>query len=146
MAPQIRTLSEELQRVAKSELNEVPERLEEDIVAIRKWISQVSHMKSRDDDQFIVSFLRGCKFSLEKAKNKIELFYTARTLTPEFFANRDVDDKTLQEIMENGFILPLPCDENKAEARVVLTRLGHFDPIKHNFLDVMKVSYLMADR
>lgn len=146
MAPQIRPLSEELQKIAIEELNEVPERIEEDIIAIRKWISQVSHMKARDDDQFIISFLRGCKFSLEKAKNKIELFYTARTLTPEFFANRDVNDKTLLEIIDQGFILPLPTDESKAEPRVVFTRLGHFDPIKHSFLDVMKVSYLMADR
>lgn len=146
MAPQIRLLSEELQKIALEELNEVPERLEDDIEAIRKWISQVSYMKSRDDDQFIVSFLRGCKFSLEKAKNKIELFYTARTLTPEFFANRDVNDKKLQEIIDHGFILPLPTDETKAEPRIVLTRLGHYDPAKHSFLDVMKVSYLMADR
>lgn len=146
MSLNIRPLSKELQKVALDELNEVPERLEEDIRVIRKWISQISHIKSRDDDQFIVCFLRGCKFSLEKAKQKIEQFYTARTLTPEFFANRDVNDKTLQEIMDNGFILPLPVDESSSEPRVILTRLGHFDPNKFTFLDVMKVSYLMADR
>ncbi len=146
MAPNIRPLSAELQKVALEELGEVPDRLEHDIVAIRKWIHQVLHMKSRDDDQFIVCFLRGCKFSLEKAKNKIEQFYTARTLTPEFFSKRDVNNKNLQDIMDKGFILPLPVDENSSEPRVVLTRLGHFDPDKFSFLDVMKVSYLMADR
>lgn len=142
----IRPLSDELQKVACEELNEVPERLKDDIETMRIWIKQNTHIKSRDDDQFIVSFLRGCKFSLEKAKKKIELFYTARTNTPEFFANRDVNDKTLQEIMEHGFILPLPADESKAEPRVILTRMGHFDPNKYSFLDVMKVSYLMGDR
>ena len=54
MVPQIRPLSEELQKIALEELNEVPERLEDDIEAIRKWIGQVSYMRSRDDDQFIV--------------------------------------------------------------------------------------------
>jgi hypothetical protein len=145
MALNIRPLSSELQQVAFEELNEVPERLREDIEAIRLWMSQNTNLKSRDDDQFIVSFLRGCKFSLEKAKKKIEMFYKARTETPEFFANRDVNDKTLQEIMDNGFILPLPVDERKTEPRVILTRLGHYDTSRFSFLEIMKVSYLMGD-
>lgn len=143
---EIRPLSEELQKVACDELNEVPERLADDIEAIRSWIKQNTHIKSRETDQFILTFLRGCKFSLEKAKKKIELFYTARTQTPEFFSNRDVNDKILQEIMDCGFILPLPVNEKIPEPKVILTRMGHFDPNKYNFVDVMKVSYLMADR
>ncbi|KAG5673221.1 hypothetical protein PVAND_003285 [Polypedilum vanderplanki] len=145
MALNIRPLSKELQQVAYDELNEVPERLAEDITAIRLWMSQNTNLKSRTDDQFIVSFLRGCKFSLEKAKKKIEMFYRARTETPEFFANRDVNDKKLQEIMDNGFILPLPVDESKIEPRVILTRLGHYDTNRFSFLEIMKVSYLMGD-
>lgn len=145
MALKIRPLSNELQQVACDELNEVPDRLAADVEMIRQWMTKNPNITSRDDDQFIVSFLRGCKFSLEKAKKKIELYYKSRTETPEFFANRDVTDNTLQEIMDNGFILPLPVDESKGEARVVLTRLGHYDTNRYSFYEIMKVSYLMGD-
>jgi CRAL/TRIO domain len=141
----VRKLSDELQKVACAELNEVPERIQGDVEALRSWLQQATHIKSRDDDQFLVTFLRGCKYSLEKAKKKIEMYYTARTITPEFFANRDPADKFLGEIIDLGLIMPLPVDESKSEPRVILTRLGGYDYGKYDFISVMKVTYLMAD-
>jgi len=141
----IRKLSDELQSVACEELNEVPERIPADIDALRVWLSQAPHIRSRDDDQFLVTFLRGCKYSLEKAKKKIELYYHARTNTPEFFSNRDPSDKFLQEIINLGLIMPLPVDETKSVPRIILTRLGGYDYNKYDFLSVMKVTYMMAD-
>ena len=141
----VRKLSSELQEIANRELNETPERIQGDIEALRSWIAQNSNLKSRDDDQFLISFLRGCKFSLEKAKKKIEMFYSARTLTPEFFANRDPCDKFLSEIIDLGLILPLPVDESKQVPRMILTRLGGYNYSKYDFISVMKVTYLMAD-
>jgi len=76
----IRKLSDELQSVACDELNEVPERIPADIDALRVWLSQCAHIRSRDDDQFLVAFLRGCKYSLEKAKKKSN-FITMRGRT-----------------------------------------------------------------
>lgn len=141
----VRKLSDELQKVACDELNEVPDRMQADVDALRSWLQQATHIKSRDDDQFLVTFLRGCKYSLEKAKKKIEMYYTARTITPEFFANRDPTDKFLGEIIDLGLIIPLPVDESKSEPRVILTRLGGYDYSKYDFISVMKVTYLMAD-
>lgn len=85
----IRTLPISLAKLAAEELNEVPERIFSDIEALRNWINQSPHLKSRMDDQFLVAFLRGCKYSLEKAKHKIDLFYTVRTHAPELIKNRD---------------------------------------------------------
>lgn len=145
MEPNIRKLSDELQQVAINELNEVPERIPGDIEALRSWLKQTPNLKSRSDDQFLVSFLRGCKYSLEKAKRKIEMYYTARTTTPEFFANRDPADRFLQEIINLGLIMPLPVDESLSQPRIILTRLGGNDFGKYDFLSIMKVTYLMAD-
>lgn len=141
----LRKLSDDLQKVAGDELHEVPERIQADVDALRSWLSQATHLKSRDDDQFLVTFLRGCKYSLEKAKKKIEMYYIARTGTPEFFSNRDTADKFIQEIINIGAIMPLPVDESKAEPRIILTRLGGYDYNKYDFISVMKVTYLMAD-
>jgi hypothetical protein len=102
MAPNIRPLSPELQERAKKELNEVPERLESDIAAIREWLKKQPHILANPDDQMIVAFLRGCKFSLERTKEKIDLYYTMRTALPEFFKGRDIKNSITREILELG--------------------------------------------
>lgn len=94
--PEIRTLTIGLAKLAADELNEEPERIQSDIDALRSWITRTPHLKSRTDDQFLVAFLRGCKYSLEKAKQKLDLFYTVRTHAPELIKNRDpMDDHSL---------------------------------------------------
>lgn len=42
-----RPLSKELQLQAEQELNEKPERVQEDIAHIREWISKQRHLKAR---------------------------------------------------------------------------------------------------
>mgnify|MGYP004600338673 CR=1 FL=1 len=93
---QIRALNAELQKVATEELNEVEARIPEDIEALRTWIQKQPHLKSRMDDQFLIAFLRGCKYSLEKAKSKLDHFYTIKTMMPELFANKKMDEKNLE--------------------------------------------------
>lgn len=72
----IRPLDPALQQKAIDELNEDPERIPQDLEAFRAWIKKSPHIKARDDDQFLVNFLRGCKYSLEKAKQKFDLYHT----------------------------------------------------------------------
>lgn len=45
-----------------------------------------------------MTFLRGCKFSLEKTKQKLDMYFTMRTAVPEFFANRDVTNQQLKDV------------------------------------------------
>jgi hypothetical protein len=52
------------------------------------------------DDQRIMTFLRGCKFSLEKVKRKLDMYFTMRTAVPEFFNDRDVTRPELKEILD----------------------------------------------
>lgn len=92
-----------LQKIAIEELNEVPERINDDIQALREWVQKQPHLKSRTSDQFLVAFLRGCKFSIEKAKKKLDKFYTLRHTLPEIYLNRSVDSKVM-EIIKTGYI------------------------------------------
>jgi len=50
------------------------------------------------DDQSLMTFLRGCKFSLEKCKRKLDMYFTMRAMVPEFFNNRDIRNPSLQKI------------------------------------------------
>lgn len=52
------------------------------------------------DDQRLKTFLRGCKFSLEKVKKKLDMYYTMRNAVPEFFANRDVSKPELKSLFD----------------------------------------------
>lgn len=59
----VRPLTSELAILAADELNETPVRLQSDLNALKEWIKQSPHLIVRTDDQFLVTFLRGCKFS-----------------------------------------------------------------------------------
>ncbi|XP_017488113.1 PREDICTED: alpha-tocopherol transfer protein-like isoform X1 [Rhagoletis zephyria] len=104
----IRPLSAELQKIAIEQLNEVPERVPQDIAALRDWIEKQPHLRARTDDQFLVNFLRGCKYSLEKAKSKIDHFYTIRTMVPHMFANNTMADPNHLLIVRSGCYVALP--------------------------------------
>jgi hypothetical protein len=54
------------------------------------------------DSQWLVTMLRACKFSAERAKTKMDMFYTLRTILPEFFMHRDPMRPELQRILKLG--------------------------------------------
>lgn len=56
------------------------------------------------DDQFLVSFLRGCKYSYEKSKEKLDMYFTVRSAIPEFFDDRDPSYNNLREAIRRGYI------------------------------------------
>lgn len=45
-----------------------------------------------------MTFLRGCKFSLEKCKQKLDMYFTMRAMCPEFFSNRDIRNPSFHDI------------------------------------------------
>lgn len=98
----VRPLSPALSALAEKDLNETPERLVSDLKLLKEWIKQSPHLRVRTDDQFLVTFLRGCKFSMEKAKQKFDLYHTVRTFMPEVMMNRDPLEERLQSIIRLG--------------------------------------------
>ena len=105
--PDIRPLCPALSKLAAEELNEKTERIQNDIDTLRDWIIKTPHLKARIDDQFLVTFLRGCKYSLERAKQKLDTFYTVRTLIPELIKNRDPMNERLQAMIRLGCVSKL---------------------------------------
>lgn len=137
----MRSISKSLQNKAIRDLNENPLTLESEIAALKKWICETPHLKARTDDQFLLTFLRGSKHDLEKAKAKIEMFYTCRSSMPEIMSNRDPLDPHLRKIIRLGVGLPLPLTEKPDSSRVLLIRPGVYDATQYNILDIMKVTF-----
>ncbi|KAK8734202.1 hypothetical protein OTU49_006058 [Cherax quadricarinatus] len=138
------TLSEELLQRAKEEINEVPERRADDIEHIRDWLKHQPHITARLDDWTILRFLRGCKFSLQRTKEKLDMFYTCKTLCPEWYKNRDPQDKKIRAILELGLVLPLPR-VNEHQRTIVLCRPGHRDPASTSINDMARTVFTIFD-
>lgn len=98
----IRPISAELKKIAKNELNEVTERIPEDVKALRAWLDTQPHLNPNLSDQLLVTFLRGCKYSLEKTKQKIDTFFTTKTATPHVLADRDATNSKILELIRLG--------------------------------------------
>ncbi|XP_050697202.1 alpha-tocopherol transfer protein-like isoform X5 [Eriocheir sinensis] len=138
------TLSPELLQRAKDEINEDPDRREADIEHIRDWLRHQPHINARMDDWTILRFLRGCKFSLERTKEKLDMFYTCKSLCPEWYKNRDPQDKKLRSILELGIVLPLPGFDQNGR-RVMMSRPGLLDLSYATMDDLTKAAIMLFD-
>ncbi|KAH8409985.1 hypothetical protein KR009_003612, partial [Drosophila setifemur] len=145
MPPRIRQLTPELQKAAIEQLHEDPSRLEADLLAFKTWIEQQPHLNARTDDQFLVAFLRGCKYSLERAKSKLDKYYTLRTKFPEYFNVTSTTTGTFREIHQTGAIIYLPTPLNGNGPRIGIWRMGLVPAEKYNILECMKVAQAMQE-
>lgn len=93
---QIKPLPEELQTFACKELGEIPERIPEDLQALKIWIQQQPHLHACTQDQFLIQFLRDSKYSLERTKERIDQFYRLRSKLPDLLSTHEVDKPVFQ--------------------------------------------------
>uniref|UniRef100_A0A1B0AU12 CRAL-TRIO domain-containing protein n=1 Tax=Glossina palpalis gambiensis TaxID=67801 RepID=A0A1B0AU12_9MUSC len=142
---QIRVLNEDLQRKAKEELNEVPTRIYEDLKALRKWIEEQAHLYANIDDQFLIAFLRGCKYSLEKAKKKIDSYYTLKSAFPTLCNVTNVDSARFREIFRLGLCLPLPDPLHDNGPRIFIMRGGLPTAERFTVEELMAVNHVLQD-
>ncbi|KAJ0181738.1 hypothetical protein K1T71_002460 [Dendrolimus kikuchii] len=138
----IRPLSPALAAKASAELNEDPRRVPDDIQHLKDWLAKQPHLKARTDDQWLLCFLRGCKFSLERTKEKLDLFYSLRSTAPEMYCIKHTDAK-FDEILSLGAIITLPKVAAPDAPRVTLIRAGQYDPDKYSIFDIMAVSNIL---
>jgi len=54
------------------------------------------------EDGVIVDYARGCKYSIEKIKNKLEKTLTMKQALPEFFKGWNPSLPELQAALKNG--------------------------------------------
>ncbi|XP_012259849.1 alpha-tocopherol transfer protein-like [Athalia rosae] len=112
------------------ELRSDPEMTRRDVISLREWLKKQPHLPQHIDDVRLERFLFGCKNSLERAKQLIDRYYSARTALPEFFAARDPLSNDIQECCKvvQYFLLPSLTSEGYRVTvlRIVDTRLEKF--------------------
>jgi hypothetical protein len=70
----------------------------EDAVIIKEWLETQPHLPEILDDVRIKYFLLRNKFSIEKTKQKIDMYYTVRSLIPDFFDNMNPKSSIMQDV------------------------------------------------
>lgn len=128
----------------RTELNEDVSTRDSDLMHIKEWLARQPHLPNWDDDARIMTFLRGCKFSLEKTKRKLDMYFTMRAAVPEFFTNRDATLPDLQEVMRIVNIPPLP-GLTKDGRRVVVMRGKDLENVAASVADAMKIVLMIGD-
>ncbi|GAB0090853.1 alpha-tocopherol transfer protein-like [Sergentomyia squamirostris] len=141
----IRPLPVHLALKAQNELNEVPERIEEDLNALKTWIRQQPHLRARTDDQFLVGFLRGCKYSLERVKKKLDIYYSFRTNLPDLIMNSDPLLEKNKLFLKQGVGLRLPNTITPDGACILLIRPERYDPAKVDIIDIFRYIVMVFD-
>uniref|UniRef100_A0AAR5Q4E5 CRAL-TRIO domain-containing protein n=1 Tax=Dendroctonus ponderosae TaxID=77166 RepID=A0AAR5Q4E5_DENPD len=136
--------SPEMQINIRKALNEDVTTRQSDLEHIKEWMLKQPHLPDSWDDERIMTFLRGCKFSLEKTKRKLDMYFTMRTACPEFFANRDITRPELQHIAQLGHLPPLPGLTPDGK-RIIVMRGKDKDIDTPPLGDVAKVVLMIGD-
>ncbi|KAG5886268.1 hypothetical protein JTB14_020831 [Gonioctena quinquepunctata] len=130
------------------------ENLREDVDIIKEWAITQPHLPEIPNDLMITNFLLMNKFSIENVKQKIDMYYTMRSLFPDFFVNKHPLSSAMMDQMDKLAYVPMP-KATKEGYRVMIFRifddypelnflkyLGHF----FNLLEVrMQEDYQNGD-
>ena len=137
---------EEILKQAKDTQNERPKQRQRDIEAIREWIRSQPHLgeNAKQDDVFITAFLRGCKYSYEKTKKKIDTWHTVRTHAPDIFGGWDLDDPNVAQIVQFGPQVPLK-GYDKHGRKVFLIRSSYLDHSRVKLPDSIRAGLMINE-
>ncbi|KAH8247353.1 hypothetical protein KR038_002952, partial [Drosophila bunnanda] len=139
-----RPLSPTLAKLAEKEVNETPDRIQQDIIILRVWIRQQQHLRARTDVDFLIAFLRRCRYSLEETKRRIDRYFTHYNLFPEIMNNRCVTQRLL-DINRLG-IHVIPTRPVSPEGpRVIISQFRNIDPKKSNPREAFKLVFIMLE-
>ncbi|XP_030385422.1 clavesin-1 [Scaptodrosophila lebanonensis] len=143
--PYVCPLSAEMKVVAKEELHEDENIRRQALAQFREWIAKHPNIKKcRTDAVFLLRFLRTKKFSVPAACEMLERYLTIRQLFPQWFQRLDIDDPAINEIFDNGYLVPLP-QRDALGRQVIFSIAGKFDPYKFTSVQMARVHSLICE-
>lgn len=138
-------LNSNFRKVAKEELREDDNIRTQALAQFREWIAKHPHIKRcRTDSVFLLRFLRVKKFSVPSACEMLEKYLTIRQLYPQWFQKLDIEDKALEEIIDMGYLVPLP-ERDEHGRQLILTCAGRFDPYRFTSAQMARAHSLVTE-
>ncbi|XP_057667924.1 uncharacterized protein LOC130900934 [Diorhabda carinulata] len=105
-----------------------------DIKIIKEWLETQKHLPEIPSDNLIEFFLNNCKFSIEKTKQNLDMYYTLRNLIPDMYQNVNPSTPNLEEVYKKVYMIPLP-QLTPSKERIILFRYKDVDDI----VDIRKI-------
>lgn len=137
------TLDTSAREFAEKNLNETEDTRTDALLKIREWLEKNKTLNAKTDDRSILAFLRGCKFNIERTKQKLVNYYKMRAEIPEWFSNRDPTLSVICELVKLGVFVPLRrYQDNRL---IVIIRAAAHDPKIHSQDDVFKTGMMILD-
>lgn len=143
--PYVCTLDSHFRQIAKDELREDDNIRTQALAQFREWIAKHPNIRRcRTDAVFLLRFLRVKKFSLQPACEMLEKYLTIRQLYPQWFRNLDIEDKALEEIIDSGYVVPLP-ERDEHGRQLILTCGAKFDPYRFTSSQMARAHSLVTE-
>lgn len=96
------------------------------------------------DSPFLLRFLRTKKFSVPQACSLLEKYLATRQIYSRWFRNLNYDDPVIQEIINCGYLVPLPCRDSQNRL-VMMACPGKVDKTCH-FTAIYKVMGVVINK
>lgn len=136
-------LSKVYKKIACEELRESDLIREQSLQSFRSFIAKSpTIIACRTDAVFLLRFLRVCKFSVPAACAKLERFIYIHQAYPQWFLNLSLDDLCVREIIELGWVIPLP-EKDELGRQVIFYQSKVIDPVRHTAAQVMRAQELV---
>ena len=131
-----------LRNEAETKLCENPEILEKALRELTDWVKSQKHISGcRTDNSFLLRFLRMKKFEMADTIKVLEKYMKMRCQNPEWFANLNIAEPKLNQLISDGYCFVLPeCDAKGC--KVVYSRAASMDASLYNANDVMRAHLL----
>nr|CAD7195389.1 unnamed protein product [Timema douglasi] len=146
MAQQVkkeRHLSAEWVQRASEELNEKPEKVQDDINTLRSMIVAETNLHVPADDAFLLRFLRARKFNCTKAFHMLQRYYVMKLRCPELFKiPRPSEKKYILEMQAQNMLE----DRDGFGRRVYIFRVEKCDAANVSIEDVFRTNVLALEQ
>lgn len=132
-------LSQRYKEIALKALHENEAVRNQALQQLREWIAKDPHIIAvRTDPNFLLRFLRPCKFNVPATLSMIQRYLTCRDRYARWFKNLNVTDPKLSALFDAGFLIPLPKKDHMGR-QVMIYNLGNLDPTKYTSDDVFRL-------
>jgi len=128
---------------AEEEYAKNPDLKKEEVDKLREWMSSQPHLPVPTEEQLIL-FYHSCYYDMEAAKSCVEVYYTLRTNTPEFFSGRTIERPELKKALEVLRFGAVPVKDPNGY-QIIFHGLQQYESSKYVFVDGVKLLTMAID-
>ncbi|GLV36670.1 uncharacterized protein CBL_02495 [Carabus blaptoides fortunei] len=140
----IMIVTEEEREGIKRQFQKTDEEINEYIRTLREWFKKQPHLPQNEEDAILLKTLICNKFSLEKTKRKLDMFYSVRNLFPEYFENREPLHPSMQLYFDTVIMVQMPRLTEDYH-RVVIVKYYMKDPVNFNVVTFIKYIMMVSE-